>query len=169
MKKLLCICFFAATIFLAGAVTASAYVYTLDIDITNPGLITEDEFMIGGIEFVASGGEYGVDWQLSLGGAVPPNGNWIFENFGGWNLLYDDYDIQLKDYAPLGGGNALTITSNVELTFSNISFADFKERDVNEQYFTTEGFVEQSTVPIPGGIILLGSGLLGLLGVTRRR
>lgn len=171
MKRILSICYLIVTFFLAGNTfsMASNYVYSLDIDIPNPGLITETEAMIGLIQFQMSGGIFGSDWDLQAGNAVPAVGNWGFEKWGSWYALYDNYNYSEKNYTPLLSGNALVIMSDVELNFTNLGFFDFAGDVVDPQYFTTQGFVEQNSVPIPGGIILLGSGLIGLLGLKRRK
>ncbi|MCD4718914.1 MAG: hypothetical protein K8S13_03525 [Desulfobacula sp.] len=171
MKRILSVFFLIFTLCLTGNATAavSSYTYLLDIDIPDPGMIIEVESMIGGVEFKVSGGVYGDDWTISLGNAVPVDqGVWIFENFGTWNALYDNYNWSDPDYAPMISGNVLTITSGVELMFTDMGFYDFRGQSVNTEYFSSNGFT-QSAIPIPGSIILLGSGLLGFLSVTRRK
>lgn len=161
----LCFIFFTAT----ASAALTTHTYTLDIDIPDPGMITETAEMIGGVEFQVFGGDYGVDWDVTIGDAVPQDsGEWIFESFGTWNAVYDDYDWSAPDYAPLGSGNVLTITSATELSFSDLNFYDFAGASVSEDYFNSQGFT-QGEVPIPGSLILFGSGLLGFLGLKRRK
>lgn len=172
MKKIISVCFMALALFFAGTLSVSAanHVYTLDIDIVNPGLFADVGDMIGGVEFDVFGGSLGQDWTFEIGNAIPAGqGNWIDLNSGTYVSVYDDYDWETPQYAPMTSGNVLTITSDVELTFTNPDFFSFYGDLYNPGYFITQGFVEQNTVPIPGGFFLLGTGLIGLLGFARRR
>ncbi len=172
MKKIISICCLALALFFAGnlSVSAANHVYTLDIDIINPGLFTEVGNMIGGVEFDVFGGAIDQDWTLALGDAIlPGQGNWSYQTAGTLVAVYDDYDWETPLYAPMTSGNVLTISSDVELIFSNPDFFSFYGDSYDSGYFTTQGFVEQNSVPIPGGIILLGSGLIGLIGLKRRK
>ncbi|MCP4022609.1 MAG: PEP-CTERM sorting domain-containing protein [Desulfobacteraceae bacterium] len=172
MKRNLLVLLLLATFAFAANVSAACtttFDYSLDIDIPNPGMITEIEEMIGGVQFKVENGTFGTDWNVTLGDAVPQGqGNWIFENFGTWNAAYDDYNWSNPDYSPLGSGNVLTISSCVELLFTDLDFYDFSGGSVNPDYFVTAGFT-QGEVPIPGTLLLFGSGLLGFLGLKRRK
>ncbi len=170
MKRFLSVFFIAFFLVFAGnaSATIASYTYTLDIDIPDPEMIPQIESRIGGVEFKVAGGDYGNDWAISLGNAVPNEGIWIFENFGSWNAVYDDYNWSDPDYAPMLSGNILSITSNVELSFSDMGFYDYQGKSVDPEYFSTDGF-SQSAVPIPGSLILLASGLLGFLGLKRKK
>ncbi len=170
MKRILSTIFVLFFLVLAGNASASlaSYTYTLDIDIPDPDMITEISSRVAGVEFQVAGGDYGDSWAITLGNAVPSEGNWIFENFGSWNAVYDDYNWSDPDYAPMLSGNILSITSNVELSFSDMGFYDYQGKSVDPEYFSTDGF-SQSAVPIPGSLILLGSGLLGFLGFKRKK
>ena len=146
----------------------SSYRYTIDIDIPDPEMISDLESRLGGLEFQVLGGTFGTDWVVQTGNAIPVNGeNWIFENYGSWNAVYDDYDYSLKNYTPLISGRILTIISDVELSFADISFYDFNGASVASDYFTSTGFVA-SAVPVPGSALLLGSGILCLF-MTRKK
>ncbi len=145
----------------AGQAIGSTYTLDIALNTTYDGL--EDVNKIGGVEFKINGAYSGVE----LGNATPLDGNWVFWSFGGgWATVIDDYDYNLKDYAPLLGGTILTLTSEEELTFSDLGFFDFEGKTVESEHFTTEGFM--ATVPVPGAVWLLGSGLAGLFGVVRR-
>jgi hypothetical protein len=66
-------------------------------------------------------------------------------------------------------GRVFTITSNTELTFSDLVFFDFSPGDIIDvgegEYVKTEGV---QVVPIPGAVLLFGSGLLGLIGLRKK-
>lgn len=172
MKKLLSIISLAFLVGIASITSAGAasYIYKLDVNITNPGSITEDENKIAGVEFDVFGGILDQDWTLVIGDAVPMDqGNWLHQGFDTLNGVYDDYDWENPEYAPMVSGTVLTIFSDVELTFSEAYFFDYTGALVSNNYFEATGFVEQDPVPIPGGIILLGAGLAGLFGMARRK
>jgi hypothetical protein len=167
MKKLI-ICIALLSMILAAGVAQASYSYTLDINIPQQAAVNSAG--IGMIEFIVNGGAFNTDWTYQLGNAVPSAGHWIFENFdGGWASIYDNFATPLTEsaIAPLGSGKIVTITSNVPLTFSDLAFSDFKSHYLGSNFYSTQGFVP-STVPIPAALYLLGSGLIGLVGLRRR-
>ncbi|MBI9088362.1 MAG: VPLPA-CTERM sorting domain-containing protein [Desulfobacterium sp.] len=175
MKKIISTTLFVFFLLFAGhagafTVVPTSYLYTLDIDISNPVTGLELVRKIGGVEFKVLGGEPQTNWTFELGDAVPTGGNWIFESFGGnYSAIYDDWDFSDPDYTPMTSGRVATITSDVALTFDSLVFYDFEGKtDFPAGYYASEGFKE-SPVPLPGAMILLGSGLVGVFGLVRRR
>lgn len=169
MKRIFIVAVFVFALLLSGPAGATpiSYTYTLGVTILDEGAVDNIENKIGGVEFTVSGGEYGVDWTVALGNAIPSAGNWIFENYGGtWSAVYDDYDYANQNYAPMLEGNILTIHSEEELTFGNLGFYDFTGSDVNSAYYRSDGF---QAVPIPAAAWLLGGGLVLLVGLKRNR
>ena len=59
----------------------------------------------------------------------------------------------------------MEITSDFHLTFSEIGLIDYEGFPVAESY----AGVAANLVPIPGAVWLLGSGLVGLVGLKRRK
>lgn len=167
MKKLMICIALLSTILSAGIAHAS---FTYNLDITIPQQAAVNSAGIGMVAFTVNGGTLNTDWSYQLGNAVPSAGHWIFENYGGgWASIYDNYTSPLTEsaIAPLGSGNILTITSNVPLTFTDLAFANYKGTEVGTNFYSTQGFVP-SAVPIPAALYLLGSGLIGLVGLRRR-
>lgn len=159
-------------ILVGGVGSAAAYTYNLDVNIPNPGAISDLQLRIGMISFTVSGGD---DPTYSLGSAVPSTGNWTLENFGGgWISLYDNFPLPLSPLtiAPLSAsGRLLTITSNTELLFSDLDFSNYKGNSLSagSGYFSTAGFTLDNTpVPIPAAIYLFGAGLIGLISIRRK-
>ncbi len=148
----------------AGNVAAATYTYTLDIEILQAGVDATLINQIGMVDFNVYGGDY----VVTLGDAIPTAGNWKVEDYGDYYLIFDDYSTTTKDYTPLLTGHILTITSDSELSFDYLQFSDFVGKLVDSSYYSTAGF-QNANVPIPGAIVLLGSGLLGLLGFARKR
>jgi hypothetical protein len=175
MKKILSSTLFVFFLLFAGhagafTVEPTSYLYTLDIDISDSVMAPDLVRKIGGVEFKVFGGDPRTNWTFELGDAVPKGGNWILESFGGnYSAVYDDWDWNDPDYKPMTTGRVVTITSDVELTFDSMVFYDFEGGDkFPEGYFSSEGFKE-TPVPIPGAMMLLGSGLVGVFGLVRRR
>lgn len=171
MKNFIFVMLFGVFLILPAAAPAATqnYTYRLDILIPDPQSIPDPAARIGGVEFRVLGGVFGSDWFAVLGNAIPQNqGNWVFENYGAWNALYDDYNWSLPSYAPMLSGTVLSITSVVELLFSDMGFYDFKGRGVSESYFATGGFT-MNPVPVPASMILFLSGLLSIWSIRRGR
>lgn len=73
---------------------------------------------------------------------------------------------------PLGPGGEITITLDEWIGFGTDNW--WLNIDLNEQDITFAGardnvVVVRNDLPIPGAVWLLGSGLLGLVGISRRR
>lgn len=171
MKKIISVfCLIFGLVLAGNASAASTYTYALDIDIPNLEMLEDAQLRVGGVLFEVEGGVYGEDWNVNLGEAVPVEvGNWIIETYGSVFSLYDNYDYGSRNYAPMNSGNILTITSDVELLFSGLMIYDFAGSDVSPNYYQTAGIVGGPTVPVPGAVILIGSGLAGLIGIRRRK
>lgn len=156
-------------LFCASSSFAANFVYNLDVEIPDPEAIAETDNRIGMIEFIVSGSS---SYDYSLGSTVPLKGNWIFERFGEYASLYDDFS-SLNGLAPLtSSGRLLTITSDTELFFSDLEFVDYEGNVVDNSngYFLTSGFVhDQSPVPVPAAGWIMISGLAGLVSLRCRK
>jgi hypothetical protein len=174
MKKILSSTLFVFFLLFGGhagalPIVTDTYSYALDIEISDPGMVPDRVRQIAGAEFKVLGGDPETDWTYELGDAVPTGGNWIFESYGSnYSAVYDEGDLNDPLCMSMITGRVVTITSDVELTFDVMVFYDFEGKiKFPNGYFFSEGFKE-TPVPIPGAMMLLGSGLVGVFGLVRR-
>jgi hypothetical protein len=168
MKKMKLIAMLTIFLMGFGGTAQASFTYTLDIALQAGYSGLTDTNKIGGVAFIVSGGTIP---NYSLGSAIPPALGWILESYGGgYYAVYDDYTIgQPSTFNPIvSNGNIITIISDVALGFSSLDFYNMAGASVGAQYFSSAGFQQTAAVPIPAAVWLLGSGLVGLIGLRRR-
>lgn len=131
--------------------------------------------------------------NIPIGGGTVTTGDGIFDlltsnSTPGWGLALDFDMVSITfvasggfDIAILGAGLAtdvadqnlpfgLQIGEPVTFSFSSTNFSTTND-GTNLTSFTSagDGTVTGSVVPVPGAVWLFGSGLLGMVGVARRR
>ena len=138
--------------------------YSFDVTVDYSG-ITDDWDKIQGIEFTISGTE-NTDWEFDDAFNSPYNGDaWFFDKTGIIDDTFNFSDINTS--VPLNSGPIFTLVSPNDsvITITNIVPFDYNDLD-----FDTDKFSAQlNVVPIPGAIWLLGSALVGLIGIRSRR
>ena len=99
---------------------------------------------------------------VSLAGLVPPN---VFFTIGGWSFELTSLNIidQASDLLTLKGAGRLS-GNGFDATDATLSFST---RSLNSYDMSIETVI--TTVPVPAAVWLFGSGLLGLVGVARRK
>jgi hypothetical protein len=148
---------FSVSIYIKGDGTSSYNNYTFDV------AWDASELSLSSVDPLSAEEYWPAGWTDGLGGAISYNDSaGTIENFDGYN-----FNLPI---APDSGGILLGTIDFVTLT----PVAD-GEADVWVHYRTGQGPVLDSygpdvaAVPIPAAIWLLGSGLLGLIGVRRHR
>jgi hypothetical protein len=161
-----------------GNAQASLYEYSLDITLLSGYSSLTNFDKIGGVEFVAKvgGTGYAITSGYVFGSAISSLPGWIWSySSSGNHGLYDDYDYLNPGttYNPIvGSGNIVKISSDSLITFSDLKFydkdGDYLTAGTAAGYFTSAGF-QQTAVPIPAAVWLLGSGMVGLVALKRRK
>jgi hypothetical protein len=110
-------------------------------------------------------------------------------DMSGWTRVYDIFDFSMGTgaWTPVNcialGCSGMTFVDGIgNLTWSGIYGDSFTLQytatapdylaqvfETSRYYLHIEGVVNQATVPVPAAVWLFGSGLLGLLGVARRK
>jgi hypothetical protein len=137
-------------------------VYSFDVAVDYSG-VSNNFNKIQGIEFTLSGTQ-GVDWIFGSFNA-PYNGTWFFSSTG---IIDDTYvSGQIDTSVPLNSGTIFTLISPNDslILLSNVVPFNYSNQD-----FTGHPFSAQlNAVPIPAAAWLLGSGLVGLVVLKRRK
>jgi len=169
LKKIMITCLFAILIGFGTSVYAANFEYSLDIELLPGYDLLPDANKIGGFDFIITGGAF----TTELGDAIPTGGNWTQLALGRYGVFDDYMDFaNLTDIAPvMSSGNLIKLFSDTRLTISDLQFIDYLGTfpyPENDTSFSTTGFTE-TAVPLPPAILLLGGGLVGLVGLRRRK
>jgi len=114
----------------------------------------------------------GVHQSLSPVNIISATGDTATIDFSGWGILWNDAPIDLS--SGLSNGIA-TITCDAGSGCANgagyvldyFANADFGASGISNYSLHLEGTI--SAVPVPAAVWLFGSGLVGLVGIARRR
>jgi hypothetical protein len=146
---------------MGGSAQAATYDYTLEIELLAGYSALPDAEKIASLAFDLASGDAPIT-NFSLGGAVPTG--WIFANDS--HPFYAMYDEAGATNPIISGGLIISIFSDTPLNFSLLEFYDSDGVALTSEFVSTSGF---QAVPIPAAAWLLGSGLLGLVALKRRR
>lgn len=170
---------------LAGAMTGAGHTWVVDTTAPEPTLgqmQTYSGIFLGGglsvdndnlISYVEGGGNVYLMGGTGDGGAAVEAAR--------WNTFLNHFGLSLApSYNGIGGSIAISSThpifANVDSLYQNNgnSVSDQLPLDDRNVVLVTSGSnglyaIYDSTAPIPGGILLLGSGMLGLMGLRRYR
>ena len=109
-------------------------------------------------------------------------GGWIDSNTGGGakiTFLLDGYDVSGNDSDNIGNwnrdgediGTGWTFVGVIETNgFQTVEIRELSGKDAQQEYIFGDSFtIGVSAVPIPAAVWLFASGLLGLVGMARRK
>lgn len=112
---------------------------------------------------------------------IPPTilsaaGNTATIDFSGWRMDWNNYAINIGNYAWAGNANGVaTVTCAVDCAADDTYALDYSAKWVLANLSSVdynlhlEGTISPSLVPVPAAVWLFGSGLLSLIGFTRRK
>ena len=150
--------------------------FLLDFTVTNniPSSYSLEIYTIGVDIPHDSGQEYPANWSDSTASST----NWL--SLGGSNITYESNWYSNSYLTDIPSGDTLSgfivhtgaIPTEINFyAFARFGVADYNENDAFYQGFNPgfEGTVNLSAVPVPAAAWLFGSGLVGLIGVARRK
>jgi len=168
-KKRLLFCLISLS-FLVGS-TGNASTYTVNIE----GLDEINGSGIAGFTFWFNVSDDFVKNSSSIGDAKPTTGMWTADTPD------KDYKFGAADWGPLFGNPLVPLINGVILTidysgtiydFSLIQFSNLAGENMYPGLITLKNSTDDSAtfapVPVPAAAWLLGSGLLGLIGLRRK-
>ena len=161
--------------------TPYSFAEIVDFNITGTSLLPSADpfFGIGAWKWEFSA-DPGATLSTTLGSAINPSTFWSSTDSGPGvlplsNQALDFYDLLQQPISVPGDGQL----AQIEFTGTNIDLLSFEFRDYSNNPlsqirlvsadFSDGGSVNFEVVPIPGSILLLGSGVLGLVGLSRRK
>mgnify|MGYP003573914810 CR=1 FL=1 len=165
MKKKIFAIFFMLML-IAICQSEAATTYNLVITDINYGTLPDLD-KIAGFESNISG-TAGTDWVINTVSSRYAIAPWNFDQGISTDpTFFGGADDSVAQNVWLENGIVLTITSpnDTPLTLSN--FVAFDYRTAGD--FSGNVTANLNAVPIPGSILLLGSGLVGLIGIARRK
>jgi hypothetical protein len=135
---------------------SQASIYNFDVTVDYTGLTAVQK--IQGIEFTI----VGTGWSFS-GFSTPYNGTWFFSSTG---IIDDTYTSpNINTSVPLNSGTIFSLTTSNSISITNIVAFDYQNHDFTGPF---TAHLNAAPVPIPAAMWLLGSGLVGLVGLRRR-
>ena len=158
-------------LFLTNSLVCAA---TISFKIENTDLLTSLGYDRGIAGFI---------WDFNYTESIPDAyvgdavDQWFFiPSLEGENLRVQAADTSAKGIYPMVDGTIATVDFDGSLAFSSSGwrFRDYNNNPISDIEltgcnFNDGGTVKFTCVPIPGALVLLGSGLVGLIGLGRRR
>jgi len=143
----------------------AATTYNFDVTGIDYTGLTDAE-KIQGVEMTISG-TAGVDWNFVGFNGVYAS-TWFFGGKTG-GIIDDTWDgTDIATSVPLNNGTIFTLISPNDSIITASGIIPFDYVSGGQDYTGTFN-AQFNVVPIPGSILLLGSGLIGLIGIARRK